>query len=378
MASPTSESVQDVGDGFRPTEKELVNHYLKLKMLGCDHQVSRIPEIDIYKHEPWDLPNHLGVNSNGKESYFFHSCRSGRPRRTTKAGYWKGTGKKREIKNAEEEIVIKSIFVFYKGRTPKGIRAEWTMHVYSAAANQRDFVLCKLFRKAKIYKRAIDITAPTNNDEGTIRATDNGELESTIPASDEGELCQDMAPYDLQNQNSYQKTDYSTFYGAKTCKLMTCENQATDAEIIEQVDFHTPTNDDETADTGELDSTIPAPDKGELCQDMAPYDLENQNSCKKTDYPTFYHGETRKIMICENQAIDAAIAEQFDLEPLPNMDLSLEFNEQSCTFNSALDSYLDLSLEFNEQSCTFNSALDSYMDLSLEFNEFIYGLVLGI
>ncbi|KDP39518.1 hypothetical protein JCGZ_02538 [Jatropha curcas] len=349
MATPTSESVQDVGDGFRPTEKELVNHYLKLKMLGCDHQVSRIPEIDIYKHEPWDLPKHLGANSNGEESYFFHRCRSGRPRRTTKAGYWNVTGKKREIKNDEGEIVIKSIFVFYKGRTPKGIRAEWTMHEYSAAANKRDFVLCKLFRKEKICKKPNDnpTTAPTNNDEGTIPATENGELQSTIPASDERELCQDMAPCDPQNQNSYQKTDYSTFYDAKTCKLMTCENQATDAAIIEQEDFHTPTNDDETADTGELDSTITASDKGELCQDRAPYNPQNQNSCKKTDYPTFIDGETSKIMTSENQAIDAAIAEQFDLEPLPNMDLSLEFNEQSWTFNSALDSYMQTKQDFS-------------------------------
>lgn len=65
MTSTTSpsESVQDVGAGSRPKEKELVDHFLKLMLLGHDHQVRRIPELDIYKREPWDLPRKVFLST---------------------------------------------------------------------------------------------------------------------------------------------------------------------------------------------------------------------------------------------------------------------------------------------------------------------------
>lgn len=47
------------GFGFYPTDEELVSHYLKKKSLGqkIDHEI--IPEVDIYKFEPWDLPGNF-------------------------------------------------------------------------------------------------------------------------------------------------------------------------------------------------------------------------------------------------------------------------------------------------------------------------------
>lgn len=46
-----------LGFRFRPTDAELVNHYLKGKITGrIKSEIEVIPEIDVCKCEPWDVP----------------------------------------------------------------------------------------------------------------------------------------------------------------------------------------------------------------------------------------------------------------------------------------------------------------------------------
>ncbi|KAJ9188604.1 hypothetical protein P3X46_003945 [Hevea brasiliensis] len=145
-----------IGYRFHPTDEELVNHYLRLKMLGYDDRVQEIPEVNVLNFEPWQLPDiqHPEVvisnNSNDQVWYFFcprnyKYSNSNRANRTTNAGYWKVTGKDRKI----NENGIKKTLVFYQGR-PKGVKTNWIMHEYNPTFSfqtQRDLVLCKLKRR---------------------------------------------------------------------------------------------------------------------------------------------------------------------------------------------------------------------------------------
>ena len=64
-APSTAVSATSLAPGFRfhPTDEELVSYYLKRKVLGQPVRFDAIGEVDIYKHEPWDLAGSLGFTS---------------------------------------------------------------------------------------------------------------------------------------------------------------------------------------------------------------------------------------------------------------------------------------------------------------------------
>ncbi|KAK6258124.1 hypothetical protein SCA6_012598 [Theobroma cacao] len=158
MENVTPELALLPGFRFHPTEEELVDYYLKGTAMGKIFHSGIIGFLNIYKHNPWDLPGMAEIGE--REWYFFvprerRAGHGGKPNRTTKTGYWKATGSDRHIRCPKEprEIVgLRKTLVFYTGKAPKGCRTDWVMNEYRLISNTNiateDIVLAKIYRKA--------------------------------------------------------------------------------------------------------------------------------------------------------------------------------------------------------------------------------------
>ncbi|KAJ0102174.1 hypothetical protein Patl1_06002 [Pistacia atlantica] len=149
------------GFRFHPTDEELVRYYLKRKILNKPFRFDPISVTDIYKSEPWDLPDKSRLKSRDLEWYFFSMLdkkygNGSRTNRATEKGYWKTTGKDRAIHHNTRIVGMKKTLVYHRGRAPRGERTNWVMHEYrltdeeleKAGVTQDAFVLCRIFQKS--------------------------------------------------------------------------------------------------------------------------------------------------------------------------------------------------------------------------------------
>ncbi|CAH2059589.1 unnamed protein product [Thlaspi arvense] len=143
------------GFRFHPTDEELVVQYLRRKVSKLPLPASVIPEIDICKADPWDLPGDCD-----SERYFFSTREAkypngNRSNRSTGSGYWKATGIDKQI-GGKKLVGMKKTLVFYKGKPPNGTRTNWVLHEYRLVDSQEEshgentnWVLCRVFLKKR-------------------------------------------------------------------------------------------------------------------------------------------------------------------------------------------------------------------------------------
>ncbi|XP_010250592.1 PREDICTED: NAC domain-containing protein 83-like [Nelumbo nucifera] len=172
------------GFRFHPTDEELVLQYLKRKVFSCPLPASIIPEVDICKYDPWDLPGDLE-----NERYFFSAREAkypngNRSNRATGSGYWKATGLDKQIvaSRSNQVVGMKKTLVFYQGKPPRGTRTDWVMHEYrlvvpgttvcisphpqrknsiqNSMIQMEDWVLCRIFLKKRSTKSEEEISQP--------------------------------------------------------------------------------------------------------------------------------------------------------------------------------------------------------------------------
>ncbi|EOA32692.1 hypothetical protein CARUB_v10015990mg [Capsella rubella] len=152
------------GFRFHPTDEELITHYLCRKVSDTGFTGKAVVDVDLNKCEPWDLP---AKASMGEKEWYFFSQRDRkyptglRTNRATEAGYWKTTGKDKEIYRSGMLVGMKKTLVFYKGRAPKGEKSNWVMHEYRLESkqpfnptNKEEWVVCRVFEKSTATKKA--------------------------------------------------------------------------------------------------------------------------------------------------------------------------------------------------------------------------------
>ncbi|KAF5741192.1 putative NAC domain-containing protein [Tripterygium wilfordii] len=179
------------GFRFHPTDEELVVQYLKRKALSFPLPASIIPEVDVCRSDPWDLPGDCE-----QERYFFSTREAkypngNRSNRATGSGYWKATGIDKKIVTSKGNQVVgmKKTLVFYTGKPPHGSRTDWIMHEYrlvnsvdtlqkmsstqSTVVQMENWVICRIFLKKRGTKKEDENDIVGNGVEKQVQAKKN-------------------------------------------------------------------------------------------------------------------------------------------------------------------------------------------------------------
>ncbi|KAM3686748.1 hypothetical protein ACB098_10G026800 [Castanea mollissima] len=204
------------GFRFHPTDEELVGYYLRRKVEGLEIELEVIPVVDLYKFDPWELPEKSFLPKRDMEWFFF--CprdrkypNGSRTNRATKAGYWKATGKDRKVVCQDAVTGYRKTLVFYRGRAPLGDRSDWVMHEYrlsddlslGSSSFQGPFALCRVVKKNENGQKMNDHGEPKAKRVGS--SSSNVDFTSIRASNEPISISNDIssqASY-LQNESQY-------------------------------------------------------------------------------------------------------------------------------------------------------------------------------
>ncbi|XP_057970670.1 protein CUP-SHAPED COTYLEDON 2-like [Malania oleifera] len=180
-----SEAHLPPGFRFHPTDEELITYYLIKKVLDSSFTGRAIAEVDLNKCEPWELPEKAKM---GEKEWYFFSLRDRkyptglRTNRATEAGYWKATGKDREIYSSKTSSLVgmKKTLVFYKGRAPKGEKSNWVMHEYRLEGKFAYHFLSRTSKDEWVISRVFQKSAPGAG--GVIVSAAAGAKKTRLPS----------------------------------------------------------------------------------------------------------------------------------------------------------------------------------------------------
>ncbi|XVF87053.1 hypothetical protein PTKIN_Ptkin18bG0089600 [Pterospermum kingtungense] len=215
------------GFRFHPTDEELVGFYLKRKVEKKNFSIDLIKPVDIYKHDPWDLPKASKVSCvSDKEWYFF--CRRGRkyrnsirPNRVTGSGFWKATGIDKPIYSVggfQDCIGLKKSLVYYRGSAGKGTKTDWMMHEFrlppaqnpSLSNTKKDnlpeaevWTLCRIFKRdVSCRKYASEWLNKKNNNNPSKQSTT---ATSSITCSEESDNSVKVNSFGVLDEKEIEK-----------------------------------------------------------------------------------------------------------------------------------------------------------------------------
>ncbi|XP_022774213.1 NAC domain-containing protein 83-like [Durio zibethinus] len=158
-----------LGYRFRPTDEELVVHYLKRKALNLPLPASVIPEFDVFHTDPWSLPGNL------KENRYFFSTRYGNDgnnkykRVEAGSGYWKPVGKEKPIlaSGSNQVVGMRKALIFRERNPSNETKTRWLLHQFHLVGSVvtlnltlmskrelfRDWLVFRVFQRTRKVKK---------------------------------------------------------------------------------------------------------------------------------------------------------------------------------------------------------------------------------
>ncbi|KAJ4876653.1 NAC domain-containing protein 69 [Raphanus sativus] len=240
-----------VGYRFSPTGEEVINYYLKNKILDKPWLVNEaINEINICAYDPESLPSLSKLESKDLVWYFFtpreyHASEKKKgTKRTTPSGYWKATGVDRKVKDKRGngvEIGIKKTLVYHHGKSANGVWTPWVMHEYhitSLPPTQRNYVICQV-----MYKGADGDSLYGNNSNELVSASNTGRVINTTPVAEQRRdkdlyISVDDLANPLNEQDDVSLFNPDTFFNDNYCPYQQPQAPWDDDYINELLSFN--------------------------------------------------------------------------------------------------------------------------------------------